>query len=246
MGAIVFNVTTAGLMVLMFKAGMALIGPDTVSRRRPPWGAAGLAVIAIGAVVTQLCWSGAMDAFDDDPSKSGWWRVVTAVFMQNGGLFGGVWNIATLVVVAALAEWFWGAPLMAGLFAAGILLPQHIDALFGESDRATADPRNFAGSSGATYFLAATLAAALLLRAARGGTPVERLLALAVPVAGLAMWFAQANGHGLVAVYGFVLGALVRVLARPLIRPDRDLRRPPRMTMASLTALAGRRPRQAG
>ncbi|MCF3100656.1 hypothetical protein IPZ58_03555 [Streptomyces roseoverticillatus] len=246
MDAIVFNVTTAGLMVLMFKAGMALIGPDTVSRRRLPWATVGLAVIAIGAVVTQLCWSGAMDAFDDDPSKSGWWRVVTAVFMQNGGLFGGAWNIATLVVVAALAEWFWGAPLMMGLFAAGILLPQHIDALFGESDRATTDPRNFAGSSGATYFLAATLAAALLLRAARGGTPMERLLALAVPVAGLAMWFAQSNGHGLVAVYGFVLGALVRVLARPLIRPDRDLRRPPRTTMASLTALVGRRPRQAG
>ncbi|MEU3352198.1 hypothetical protein [Streptomyces sp. NPDC037389] len=247
MGAIVFNVTTAGLMVLMFKAGMALIGPDTVGRRRLPWATVGLAVIAIGAVVTQLCWSGAMDAFDDDPSKSGWWRVVTAVFMQNGGLFGGAWNIATLVVVAALAEWFWGAPLMAGLFAAGILLPQHIDALFGESDRATADARNFAGSSGATYFLAATLAAALLLRAgARDGAPKERLLALAVPVAGLILWFAQSNGHGLVAAYGFVLGALVRVLARPFIRPDRDLRRPPRTTMASLTALVGRRPRQAG
>ncbi|MDT0451949.1 hypothetical protein [Streptomyces hesseae] len=251
MDAIVFNVTTAGLMVLMFKAGMALIGPDTVSRRRLPWATVGLAVIAIGAVVTQLCWSGAMDTFDDDPSKSGWWRVVTAVFMQNGGVFGAAWNIATLVVVAALAEWFWGAPLMAGLFAAGILLPQHIDALFGESDRATTDPRNFAGSSGATYFLAATLAAALLLRAgsrdgARDGAAKERLLALAVPVAGLILWFAQSNGHGLVAAYGFVLGAVVRVLARPVIRPDRDLRRPPRMTMASLTALVGRRPRQAG
>ncbi|RLU92195.1 hypothetical protein CTZ27_20315 [Streptomyces griseocarneus] len=247
MGAIVFNVTTAGLMVLMFKAGMALIGPDTVGRRRLPWVAVGLAVLAIGAVVTQLCWSGAMDAFDDDPGKSGWWRVVTAVFMQNGGLFGGVWNIATLVVVAALAEWFWGAPLTVGLFAAGILLPQHIDALFGESDRSTADPRNFAGSSGATYFLAATLAAALLLRAAtHGGAPKERLLALAVPVVGLVLWFAQSNGHGLVAVYGFALGALVRVLARPLIRPDRDLRGTSRITMASLTALAGRRPRQAG
>ncbi|WP_030244843.1 hypothetical protein [Streptomyces sp. NRRL S-350] len=243
MDAIVFNVTTAGLMVLMFKAGMALIGPETVNRRGLPWAAAGLAVIAIGAVVTQLCWSGAMDAFDSDPSKSGWWRVVTSVFMQNGGLFGGAWNIATLVIVAALAEWFWGAPLMLGLFAAGILLPEHIDSLFGEADRTTVDPRNFAGSSGATYFLAATLAAALLLR---GGDAKERLLALAVPAAGLAMWFAQSNGHGLVSVYGFVLGALVRLLARPLVRPDRHLQDPPRTTMASLTALVGRRPRQAG
>ncbi|MET7463192.1 hypothetical protein [Nonomuraea sp. NPDC005501] len=75
------------------------------------------------------------------------------------------------------------------------------------------DPRNFAGSSGATYFLAATLAGALLLCAR---APKERLLALAAPALGLALWFAQDNGHGLVAVYGFVVGALVWAVARPL------------------------------
>ncbi|MGW3636068.1 hypothetical protein ACWD7F_39290 [Streptomyces sp. NPDC005122] len=246
MGALLFNVTTAGLMVLMFKAGIALIGENTVGRRRLPWAATGLSTIALTAVATQLCWSGAMDAFDSDPAKSGWWRVVTSVFMQNGGFLGAVWNIATLAVIAALAEWFWGAPLMAGLFAAGILLPQHIDSLFGASDRASSDPRNFAGSSGATYFLAATLAAALLLRrGADTGAPKQRLLALAVPVLGLALWFAQSNGHGLVAAYGFVLGALVHALARPMLHPDRDLQQRPRTTMASLRGIVGERPRQA-
>ncbi|WP_197084981.1 hypothetical protein [Saccharothrix sp. ST-888] len=242
----VFNVTTAGLMVLMFKAGLALIGEGTVGRRRLPWTAIGLTAVALGGVLTQLCWSGAMDAFDSDPAKSGWWRVITSVFMQNGGIGGATWNIATLAVIAALAEWFWGGPLMLGLFAAGILLPQHIDALFGSSDRTDTDPRNFAGSSGATYFLAATLAAALLLRAGTGkAVRTDRLLALAAPVAGLALWFAQSNGHGLVTAYGFALGALVRVLAAPVIRPDRDLQQPPRTTMASLAAVVGRRPRQA-
>lgn len=246
MGALLFNVTTAGLMVLMFKAGVALIGEGTVGRRRVPWAAAGLTAIAVAAVVVQLCWSGAMDAFDSDPAKSGWWRVLTSVFMQNGGVLGASWNIATLAVIAALAEWFWGAPLMVGLFAAGILLPQQVDALFGASDRAGSDPRNFAGSSGATYFLAATLAAALLLR---GGTPAaspkQALLALTVPVLGLALWFAQSNGHGLVAVYGFTLGVVVRVLARPVLRPDLDLRQPPRTTMASLADLVGKRTQRA-
>lgn len=216
MSALLFNVTTAGLMVLMFKAGQALIGQGTVGRRRLPWAAAALAAIAIAAVITQLCWSGAMNAFDNDPAKSGWWRVITSVFMQNGGFLGAAWNIATLAVIAALAEWFWGAPLMMGLFTAGILLPQHIDSLFGEGDRASSDPRNFAGSSGATYFLAATLAAALLLRAgAPADAPKHRLLAVAVPVLGLTLWFAQSNGHGLVVAYGFTLGVLVRLLARP-------------------------------
>ncbi|MEU0787761.1 hypothetical protein ABZ341_40280 [Streptomyces sp. NPDC006173] len=245
MGALLFNVTTAGLMVLMFKAGVALTGENTVGRRRVPWAAVGLTAVALVAVVTQLCWSGAMGMFDSDPAKSGWWRVITSVFMQNGGFLGTAWNIATLAVMAALAEWFWGAPLMVGLFAAGILLPQHIDALFGASDRASTDPRNFAGSSGATYFLAATLAAALLLRG-NAGSPKHGLLALAVPVLGLTLWFAQENGHGLVTVYGFALGVLVRFLGRQILRPDLDLQQPPRTTMASLAVIIGKRPQRAG
>ncbi|MER5636280.1 hypothetical protein ABT095_04925 [Kitasatospora sp. NPDC002227] len=209
MDAIIFNVTTAALMVLMFKAGMALLGEQTLRRRSVPWAAVALTGLAAGAVVLQLCWSGAMAALDADPSKHGWWRVLTSVFMQNGGIGGGAWNLATLAAMAAFAEWFWGGPLMLGLFLTGILLPERIDALFGEASRST-DPRNFAGSSGATYFLGATLAAALLLHGGHDGkgSRQEQLLALGVPVFGLVLWFAQSNGHGLVAAYGFAVGAL--------------------------------------
>ena len=64
MGALLFNVTTAGLMVLMFKAGLALIGPGTVGRRRLPWAAAGLTAIAApvrnaeGTVIASVSASG--------------------------------------------------------------------------------------------------------------------------------------------------------------------------------------------
>jgi hypothetical protein len=212
MGALLFNVTTAALMVLMFKAGQVLVERDAIGWRRIPWAAVGLTVVALAGVVTQLCWHGAMAALDADPSKAGWWRVVTSVFMQNGGVFGAAWNIVTLAVIAALAERVWNGPLMLVLFAAGMLLPHHIDALFGATSGST-DPRDFAGSSGATYCLGATLAGALLLR---GHAAKERLLAVAVPVFGLVLWFAQDNGHGLVAAYGFVLGVLVRGLGRIL------------------------------
>ncbi|WP_328552361.1 MULTISPECIES: hypothetical protein [unclassified Streptomyces] len=232
MGNLLFNVTTAALMVLMFKAGLALLGADSIPQRRIPWASAAVLAVALAGVVTQLSWAGAMDAFDADPGKSGWWRVVTSVFMQNGGFLGGAWNIATLAVVAGLAEWFWGGPLMIGLFVAGILLPQHIDSLFMEANRST-DPRNFAGSSGATYFLAATLAAGLLLRAK---DRKDRLLAVAAPVLGLVMWFAQENGHGLVVVYGFGLGVLVWGLGHRMIPPDLDSQKTPRITVGSLAA----------
>ncbi|MFG2621666.1 hypothetical protein ACGFXC_29020 [Streptomyces sp. NPDC048507] len=228
MGALVFNATTAALMVIMFNGGLELLGRGTLRGRRVPWAAVGLTALALAGVLAQLCWSGAMDALDDDPAKNGWWRVVTAVFMQNGGLLGGAWNIATLAAVAALADWYWGGPRTLVLFLAGVLLPERADALLGLGGHHDADPRNFAGSSGATYFLGATLAAALLvraLRARRAGTAdaaagKELLLAAGVPVLGLALWFAQANGHGLVSCYGFVLGALALCLpGRPTTAP---------------------------
>ncbi|GAA4544516.1 hypothetical protein [Amycolatopsis samaneae] len=233
MGAVLYNLTTAALMLLLFLSGRTLVGVDTITRRRLPWFAAGLTAVAVAGVVTQLCWSGAIDTFDADPARPGWWRVVTSVFMQNGGPVGTVYNLITLAVIAALAEWFWGGPLMLLLFAGEIFLPQVVDALLGVAERGT-DPRNFAGSSGATYFLGATLAAALLLRSR---VAKEKLLALAAPVLGLALWFVQDNGHGLVAAYGFALGALVWLAGRRLIDPDRDLAGTPRRTVGSVLAL---------
>ncbi|WP_187363826.1 hypothetical protein [Streptomyces piniterrae] len=206
MDGLLFNATTAALMVMMINSGLGAVGRDSLRGRPVPWVAVGLTVVAVAGVILQLCWAGAMAALDNDPTRTGWWRVFTSVFMQNGGVAGAAWNIATLAFVAALAQWLWGGPLTALLFVAGILLPEQIDALFGLGGGPSTDPRNFAGSSGATYFLGATLAAFLLTRTR---ARKEQALAAGVPALGLLMWFAQDNGHGLVAVYGFVLGTLI-------------------------------------
>ncbi|MEV8099290.1 hypothetical protein AB0442_41485 [Kitasatospora sp. NPDC085895] len=211
MGAIVFNVTTAALMVMMINCGLGVVGRDTLRDRPLPWAAVGLTALAVGGVLLQLAWPGAMDALDADPAKSGWWREFTSVFMQNGGLFGGLWNLLTLAAVAALAEWHWGGRMVPAFFLAGIVLPSRLDTALGLADGPSNDPRNFAGSSGATYFLGATLALALLTRTR---LPKEIALAVGVPVLGLAMWLAQDNGHGLVSVYGFALGALAWAVRR--------------------------------
>ncbi|MEV4117017.1 hypothetical protein [Nonomuraea sp. NPDC049695] len=205
MDGLLFYATTAALMVMMINSGLAAVGRGSVRGRPVPWVAVGLTALALAGVVLQLCWPEAMAALDHDPAKTGWWRVFTSVFMQNGGASGAVWNIATLAVVAALAQWFWGGRLTAVLFLAGVVLPEHLDALLGLGGPST-DPRDFAGSSGATYFLGASLALALLTRTR---IRKEQVLAAGVPVLGLVMWFLQENGHGLVAVYGFALAILV-------------------------------------
>ncbi|MGV9776968.1 hypothetical protein [Streptosporangium sp. NPDC003464] len=72
----------------------------------------------------------------------------------------------------------------------------------------------------------------------------ERLLAIGVPALGLVMWFAQSNGHGLVAVYGFVAGLLAWVVWRGVAtfrdRLPRGLKSPGR---AARLAWADRRAR---
>ncbi len=206
MGGLLFGATTAALMVMMINSGLDAVGRDSLRGRPVPWVAVGLTALAVAGVALQLCWAGAMAALDNDPTKSGWWRVFTSVFMQNGGVGGALWNLATLAFVAVLAQWLWGGRLTALLFVAGILLPERIDALLGLGGGPSTDPRNFAGSSGATYFLGATLAAALLTRSR---IRKEQALAVGVPALGLLMWCAQDNGHGLVAVYGFALGTLI-------------------------------------
>ncbi|MEV1245270.1 hypothetical protein ACIBO2_02735 [Nonomuraea sp. NPDC050022] len=217
MDGLLFFATTAALMVMMINCGLGALGGgpvrDMVRGRPVPWVAVVLTTLAVAGVVLQLSWPGAMAALDHDPAKSGWWRVFTSVFLQNGGVGGAVWNIATLAIVAALAQWLWGTWTSAILFLAGVLLPERIDALLGMGGPST-DPRNFAGSSGATYFLGASLALALLTltRAVK-----QRVLAVGVPVLGLFMWFLQDNGHGLVAVYGFALAVLIWA-ARRLMR----------------------------
>ncbi|AOP46949.1 hypothetical protein [Streptomyces lydicus] len=219
MGGLLFNVTTAALMVMMINSGLGAVGRESLRGRPVPWVAVGLTVLAVAGVVLQLCWSGAMDALDHDPAKSGWWRVFTSTFMQNGGPAGALWNIATLALVAALAQWLWGGPLTVLLFVAGILLPEHLDALLGLGGDTGTDPRNFAGSSGATYFLGATLALALLTRTRERK---QQALAVGVPVLGLLMWCVQDNGHGMVAGYGFALGALAWAARRFLRSQDAE------------------------
>jgi hypothetical protein len=199
MSVLIYNVVTAALLVLVVNAGKRL-DPD----KRFPVVSVVLTGLILGGLLLQAAWPGAMDALNSDPSKHGWWRQLTSVLMQNGGVLGDLWNVISLAVVAALAEWYWGRLTAAALFLAGALLPHVIDMILG-SGEGSSDPRNWAGSSGATYFLGATLAGALLIRA---GSGADRLLAVAAPAVGLAAWFAQDNAHGLVVTYGTALGLL--------------------------------------
>jgi hypothetical protein len=199
---------TGALMVLMILVGTTVVPPAPPRSRPAPWAAIALTALAIAGVALQLAWTGAMDTLDSDPARAGWWRPVTSAFLQNGGVIGGAWNLVTLAVILALAEWRWGSWLTVALFLLGALLPRLVGTLGGAD--AASDPRNFAGSSGATYFVGGTLAAALVLAA--GHTVAQRALALTVPGLALLTWLLHDNAHGLVTLEGFVVGIIVWAL----------------------------------
>ena len=134
--------------------------------------------------------------------------------MQNGGVAGTIYNLVTIALVTMLVEWLWGPLRTLLLLVAVVLLPSLISHLLVTAPAVAEDPRNYAGSSGVTYCLAATLAAVLLVRAAGAK---QRLLAIAVPVSGLALWFVQDNAHGLVVVYGFAIGLVAWAVVRPRV-----------------------------
>lgn len=204
-----YNLVTGTIMVLIIRSGVLLIGGKPP--RRVPWVAVALTTLVVAGLILQHTWGGALATLDNDPGRSGWWRPVTAVFMQNGGVVGAGWNLVTIAIVAALAEWFWGPVLTILLFAAG---------MFSGFGGHSTDPRNFVGSSGATYFLGATFVGAMLLSV----RDVKlRLLALAVPALGLISFFVQTNDHGLVTAEGFAFGAVVWLVLHRWVAFNRDL-----------------------
>jgi hypothetical protein len=216
MQAIIERILEAVVLFAALRAGVHLLGlpwgdgqgPALRAdlRRRPlPAAAIALTAILLAGFVTGLAWPGALAAFSD-PAGGAAWRVFTAPFVQDGGIVGGLWNVITGFAVLALAEWAWGPAMAALIWLAGAWAPVgDVAAAVGYHVSQSDVAAYSAGSSGATYFTAASLCGALLVvRAGR-----SRWAGLAAPAIGLLMWLALNDGHGVLVVEGFVAGALL-------------------------------------
>lgn len=191
------------------------------ANRRPIATLALLALLTIGALA-QAIWPGTLKVLRNDPLNPDWWRPLTAPFVQDGGVAGAIFNLVTAAVVMALAEWYWGGLLALGIWAVGAWAPVGaIAALAGYRVAAGNVDAYTAGSSGATYFTAATLCAALIC----GGTGRDRLIGLVGPAIGVASWLGLGDGHGVMFTAGVILGialwAVVRMSGRPA-QPNRQ------------------------
>lgn len=176
-----------------------------LAQRRLPLAAMAIVAALVAGSVLEASWPGALDALRRSSSSHQWWRVFTAPFVQESVL-GAVFNIVTAAIVLALAEWTWGWVGAVALWLLGAWAPLGDLATLTGYHVSTAHQTAYsAGSSGATYFVAATLCAALLIR----GRGRERLLALIGPAIAVFMWFLRNDGHGVLFTEGFVLALVL-------------------------------------
>ena len=176
------------------------------SRALKPWATLTTWICTAAAGSVQLLHPVLLHQFGRDPAglaAGQWWRMVTPMFVQDGGLLGLVFNLVALAVIGTLAETLLGPRrwLMVYFFAG----------LFGNAVSSMWLNPTGAGNSMAVAGLLGVLAVAILGARRRYGVYLSvRLRAVAGTLPVLAIVdTAQHDNHGLPFLLGMVLGLLM-------------------------------------
>lgn len=100
-----------------------------------------------------------------------WWRIITPLFVQDGGVSGSIFNIVSLVLVGSVAEKLWGSQRWLIIFFAGGILSEIVGFAW--------QPIG-AGNSVANFSLAASIAVLCLALTGPRAIRVMAILALGV------------------------------------------------------------------
>ena len=126
-----------------------------------------------------------------------WWRVITPLFVQDGGIAGSIFNLVTLLLVGAVAEYLWGSRRMIGIFFVGGLVSEVV---------AFAWQPIGAGNSVGNFSLAGSVAIACLTPQAGRITRFVAVLALSAD----AVLVVLRDIHGAASVAGVILALALR------------------------------------
>ena len=125
-----------------------------------------------------------------------WWRLISPLFIQDGGIIGTIFNLISLAIVGGVAERMWTGKLM--------LLVFFIGGIVGEIVGFAWQPIG-AGNSVGNFSLAASIAIASLIRSSL--KPVQLLAIVALGADGILLW--SQDIHGAAAVMGAVQALLL-------------------------------------
>jgi|KBSSwiStaDraftv2_1062776.scaffolds.fasta_scaffold35989_4 membrane associated rhomboid family serine protease len=179
--------------------------PNSQSQRSVPYGTL-LLTLAIAIPTTlQFFFPSLLPLFERNYERflaGDWWRLVTSLFVQDGGIAGSIFNLVSLILVGVVAERLWGSRRWLVIFFTGGLLSQLI---------AFAWQPIGAGNSVANFSLAGSVAVfCLTLLDAPRIVKVAATLALA---AGLILLLLT-DIHGAAMLFGASIAWLLRRLDR--------------------------------
>lgn len=203
--------TSAVLYAAVYAIGWLLLvwrRPDGRPPRVPGWGV-GLVVLVAAGWVVQLWRPGLLDdgMRDSAAVRAGqWWRLATAIVLQDGGWIGAVFNLVTLAVTVVLAAEALTPRLGVGAFVLGGVAANLLTVLtFGQPG---------AGSSMATIVvLVVAVVVGMRNPSWREAGLVVLLVALAVVL------LVRRDQHGLAVALGVVSGLVLRRVRRARTAP---------------------------
>jgi membrane associated rhomboid family serine protease len=125
-----------------------------------------------------------------------WWRLITSLFVQDGGSSGSIFNLVSLLLIGTIAEKLWRSPRWLLIFFTGGILSQ----LVGFAWQPTG-----AGNSVANFSLAASIAVWCLTHSAPRAAKIAAILALG---AGVILLFLK-DIHGAAVIFGAVIALIL-------------------------------------
>lgn len=164
---------------------------------RWPWTTVGLAIAVMVPTIGQFVVPGLLSTLQRDATAvaSGeWWRLATALFVQDGGVSGSVANIAGLLLIGFVGEAVWGGRNLVVVFFAGGLCAE-VAALWWQPIGA--------GNSIANVSVAASLAAWCLIRRWTRAAIIPASTAMIA----WAILLGLRDIHAAAALFGSLLGA---------------------------------------
>ncbi|MET7995592.1 rhomboid family intramembrane serine protease [Amycolatopsis sp. NPDC005232] len=176
---------------------------DRIGPRRVPVLTGAVFLVTAAALVAQLAVPGLLEHVRRDGAAidaGQWWRLLTGMFFQDGGLLGGVFNLVILAIFGTLAESYFGRVRMFVLYFGCGLFGQFMSYVWLQPVGA--------GNSMCVAGLIGALAVALLRAPARHGVQLPtQAFVVPILVAPLAVvdTLVQDN-HGLPALLGMALG----------------------------------------
>ena len=129
-----------------------------------------------------------------------WWRLLTGMFFQDGGLLGGLFNLVALALIGTFAEWCVGRVSWFVLYFGCGLFGQFLSYVW-------LNPVGAGNSMCVTGLLGAL---AVVVLKARAAEPPQRLYIAAILLAPLAVLDTVLHdNHGMPALLGMALGVLL-------------------------------------